>query len=152
MCSAPERSLSWLLLLDPTAIQSQTDLTGPDSYIRQPEDRQPLFKSFSNADVIMRAFQACSLSCLFSLCVFLPSWIKASERAGSVELMPAFLFPSSCKCHPQQLEPGQWEGSQKHIRKWKAYVSSCTTKTCTDWWVNGHFRLSSSKKVIYLRT
>lgn len=89
---------------------------------------------------------------LFNVCLlFFPAWVKSSQRARSVDAMPAFSFYSSCKHHPQQLEPGQWEGSQKHIRKWKANISSCTAKTCTDWWVNRRFRLSSSKKNYLLK-
>lgn len=113
-------------------------------------DWQALLKSLSNDDATTRAFQASCYSCLtFSLYIFVPSQRKASKRAWMWQLkvvlpVSAFAFSSSCKHHSQQLEPGQWERSQKHIREWKAYISSCTTQTCTDWWVNGHLRLSSS--------
>ena len=79
---------------------------------------------------------------MFSFWVILTSKIECSQGdVGHVIL--AVPFPSSCEPHPQQLEPGQWEGSQEHGRWWEAPLSPRPATARTDWWVseafNNHF-------------
>lgn len=93
--------------------------------------------SFASADV--ESFSGMLIESL-DVCILCGFTLMDKSKSETWKPLTVFSFSSSCKHHPQQLEPGQWEGSQKHIRKWKAYISSCTTKTCTDWWVNGHLR------------